>query len=88
MTLAGGCRSMRPLICALSLLLIAGCRDAKDGRWRLESADGHPVAADMWIDVSGGELQGGYEGCNHWGRRIENGRLLVTSELQGCPPDP
>ncbi len=73
---------MRPML--LSFLLLASCGAAQE-KWASATIDGAP-RPDFTLVTRGGEIVGGHDGCNGWGRSDQPG--LITIDLQECPPDP
>ena len=64
----------------------------EDGGWGAVIIDGRPVSAeDYRIAVKGGEVVGGYDGCNSWGYTDDplgpDGSRMIVSTLVECPDD-
>lgn len=57
------------------------------GRWVLESIAGRPVNADgaLFFAIDGSSIQG-FDGCNHFGGRLDEPEKMRTSQ-RGCDPN-
>lgn len=63
---------------------------AVDGAWRAQSFGGVPVpaAAKFVVDVDGGAIEGGFDGCRNWGfvegQLDQFGKPMIVADAKEC----
>jgi heat shock protein HslJ len=70
----------------IALILMAGAAQAQDGDWRVFEIAGHPVAAEVTLDIAGDRVSG-RAACNRYFGSYTDGRFgRMGSTRMACDP--